>query len=108
MGDHSKIEWTEATWNPLAAFSVETGKRGWFCTHASEGCRNCYAESLNVFRGNGLHYIAQNLSRIRWELVNQYQPLAWQKPRMIFVNSMTDLFHEDVSTEFIDQVLVIT
>lgn len=107
MGEHSKIEWTDATWNPLVAFDKTTGKRGWFCTHASEGCRNCYAEKINVRLGNGLAYIAQNLPKIEWRLVNLDEPLRWRKPRRIFVNSMTDLFHEDVPDELIDQVFAV-
>jgi protein gp37 len=64
MADRSTIEWTDATWNPLAAFDRVTGRRGWFCVKVSEGCRNCYAESFNKFRGNGYEYTAQNRSSI--------------------------------------------
>jgi len=105
MGDRSTIEWTDATWNPIAAFDRVTGRRGWFCTKVSEGCRNCYAESFNKFRGNGHEYTAQNLPNVRFELVNLDQPFRWRRrPRLIFVNSMTDLFGDFVSDEDIAEV----
>lgn len=93
LGEKSSIEWTEATWNPV------TG-----CTKISQGCKHCYAERLarrlqamgNPRYANGfrvtLHYDLLDL------------PLKWHKPKLIFVNSMSDLFHPDVPTEFIQQV----
>ena len=86
MSITSKIEWTEATWNPI------TG-----CTKCSEGCRNCYAATLakrlhamgNIRYKNGFEVTVHN------DLFDR--PLQWKKPRMIFVNSMSDIFHEDVS-----------
>ena len=54
------ISWTEKSWNPIAAFDRETGKRGWFCVHASEGCMNCYAEARNRWIGNRHRYRAQD------------------------------------------------
>ena len=115
MSSHNTgIEWTHIpgyrgeTWNPLAAFDRETGERGWFCTHVSEGCRNCYAERMNVDQpfgmGTGHEYKHQNLKKIEWRLMNVDQPIRWQKPRAVFVNSMTDLFHEDVPFEMIDKI----
>ncbi len=103
MGDKTKIEWTDATWNPL---------RG--CSRVSEGCRNCYAESVaHRFSEPGMPH--EGLTRIvnghpAWtgevrmipELLDQ--PLRWRKPRRIFVNSMSDLFHENVPDYFIDRV----
>lgn len=113
-GHNTGIEWTHhpgyrgETWNPLAAFDKETGERGWFCTHVSEGCRHCYAEKMNVERpfgmGTGHEYKHQNLKEIEFRLVNLDQPIRWQKPRSIFVNSMTDLFHEEVPFRMIDKV----
>lgn len=90
MSDGSAIEWTEATWNPV------TG-----CTKVSPGCDNCYAERLarrlqamgNPRYRNGF---AVTLHADQVEL-----PLRWRQPRMIFVNSMSDLFHDDVPDEFI-------
>lgn len=118
MGTHNTgIEWTwhegfrGETWNPLVAIDKETDERGWFCTHVSEGCRNCYAETLNVEQrwnlGTGHEYKHQNLSKIRWDLRNLDQPLRWEKPRAVFVNSMTDLFHEDLPGELIDKIFAV-
>ena len=99
----SKIEWTESTWNPL---------RG--CTRVSEGCRFCYAERIAArFSGKGMAYegLAENTEAgPRWtqqvrlipELLNE--PLKWKKPRRIFVNSMSDLFHEKVELSYIQEV----
>lgn len=93
MADNSAIEWTEATWNPL------TG-----CTKVSPGCDHCYAETFaERFRGVPGHAFEQGFDlRLRPERLDQ--PLRWRRPRRIFVNSMSDLFHADVPDEFIDQV----
>jgi protein gp37 len=101
MADHSKIEWTDATWNPL---------RG--CSRVSEGCRHCYAERVAArFSGPGMPYEGLiHQSTMGWngqvrllpELLRQ--PWDWVKPRRIFVNSMSDLFHEQVPFEFIAAV----
>lgn len=113
-GSHDTgIEWTHhpgyrgTTWNPLVAVDEE-GNRGWFCTHVSEGCRHCYAEKLNVEGafgkfGTGHEYKYQNLENIKFEIRNADQPIRWQKPRCAFVNSMTDLHHEEVPREIIDK-----
>lgn len=102
MGDKTKIEWTEASWNPL---------RG--CSKVSAGCRNCYAEGVaNRFSGAGQPYEG-TIKDGRWSghvrLVPEVldQPLRWQRPRLIFVNSMSDLFHEEVPFDFIDQVFAV-
>jgi protein gp37 len=89
----STIEWTEATWNPV------TG-----CTKVSEGCRNCYAAKMAKrlkAMGNPRYTNEFNLT-LHEDLIEL--PLQWKKPRRIFVNSMSDLFHKDVPTEFIQQV----
>ena len=89
----SKIEWTEVTWNPV------TG-----CTKISEGCRNCYAERM-AFRlkamGSKRYQNGFNVT-LHHDLVNS--PLTWKKSRVIFVNSMSDLFHKDVPISFIKSV----
>jgi protein gp37 len=104
MGDNTKIEWTRgpngepgATWNPIRAKHKETGKKGWFCTKPSAGCKHCYAESMNVWRGNGLRYIPTNLDKLDIIIENVDQPIRWKRPRIIFVCSMTDLFGEFVT-----------
>jgi protein gp37 len=93
MGDNSAIEWTDATWNPV------TG-----CTKVSRGCDNCYAERFaERFRGVAGHPFETGFDlTLRPERLKQ--PLAWKRPRTIFVNSMSDLFHKDVPRAFIDQV----
>lgn len=113
MADKSPIEWTEATWNPVVG-----------CSILSPGCTNCYAmkmaariEAMSAGTGRSTHYagttqaskagpvwtgkmaLATNKTLI--------QPLRWKRPRMIFVNSMSDLFHEDVPDEWIDQVFAV-
>ena len=89
----SKIEWTDATWNPV------TG-----CTQISPGCAHCYAKTFaERFRGVPGHPYERGFDlKRRPERLDQ--PLRWQKPRTIFVNSMSDLFHEAVPDEYIHEV----
>ena len=93
MADGSAIEWTDATWNPV------TG-----CTKISVGCDNCYAARFSErFRGVPGHPFETGFDlTLRPERIDQ--PLSWRRSRMIFVNSMSDLFHKDVPREFIDKV----
>lgn len=93
MSDKSAIEWTEATWNPV------TG-----CTKVSPGCDNCYAETFaERWRGVAGHAYENGFDlTLRPERLEQ--PLRWRRPRMIFVNSMSDLFHEHVPVTFIKRV----
>lgn len=93
MADGSAIEWTDATWNPV------TG-----CTKITAGCDHCYAERFSErFRGVAGHPFERGFDlTLRPERIAQ--PLAWRRPRMIFVNSMSDLFHKQVPKAFIDQV----
>ncbi len=87
---NSKIEWTNATWNPT------TG-----CSKISEGCTNCYAEKLSKrLKAMGVTKYSNGFQITVHKDVLQL-PLKWKKPSLIFVNSMSDLFHEDISTEFI-------
>ena len=92
MADNSAIEWTDATWNPV------TG-----CTKITRGCDNCYAARFaERWRGIEGHPYEQGFDLRTWpERLDQ--PARWKRPRMIFVNSMSDLFHKDVPREFIDQ-----
>jgi protein gp37 len=93
MGLNSGIEWTEATWNPL------TG-----CTKISEGCRNCYAERMaRRLKAMGQPNYANGFRLTVHEQALEL-PLRWRRPSAIFVNSMSDLFHEDVPADFIGQV----
>ncbi len=93
MSDHSSIEWTDATWNPV---------RG--CTKISPGCTHCYAETFaERFRGVPGHPYEQGFDlRLVPEKLNE--PLKWSTPRMVFVNSMSDLFHDQVPDEYIERV----
>ena len=93
MSDRSAIEWTEATWNPM------TG-----CTKVSPGCAHCYAETFaERFRGVPGHPYEQGFDlQLRPERLEQ--PLKWKQPRMIFVNSMSDLFHEKIQLSYIREV----
>jgi protein gp37 len=95
VGERSAIEWTEATWNPVAG-----------CSKVSPGCAHCYAETLSLRFG---------WSRTPWTPANASenvvlhperldQPLRWRRPRMVFVNSMSDLFHELAPASFVERV----
>lgn len=93
MSDRSSIEWTDATWNPV---------RG--CTKISPGCKHCYAERFaERFRGVPGHPFEQGFD-IRLVPEKLEQPFRWRSPRRIFVNSMSDLFHDQVPTEYIARV----
>ena len=93
MGANSAIEWTEATWNPV------TGYR-----KISPGCKHCYAERM----AKRLHAMGQPNYRNRFKVTCHPDalgiPLGWKKPQMIFVNSMSDLFHRDIPAPFIDEI----
>ncbi len=93
MGDRSKIEWTDTTWNPV------TG-----CTKISPGCQNCYAERMSYrLQAMGQPNYADGF-KVKTHKNVLSLPLKWKKPRTIFVNSMSDLFHEDVPASFISKV----
>jgi protein gp37 len=93
MSDRSAIEWTEATWNPM------TG-----CSKVSPGCAHCYAETFaERWRGVPGHPYEQGFDLRLWpERLDV--PLRWRRPRMIFVNSMSDLFHEAIPDEYVARV----
>ena len=108
MSQNSAIEWTETTWNPLAG-----------CTEISPGCANCYAVRMaNRQQGMGTPKYAGTVTKdargaLRWSgRINLddaalREPLRWRKSRLVFVNSMSDLFHQDVPVEFIAKVFAI-
>lgn len=93
MAQTSSIEWTDATWNPV------TG-----CTKISPGCKNCYAERM----AKRLHSMGQDRYRNCFQVTLQHdlisQPQKWTKPKTIFVNSMSDLFHKNVPFSFIKEI----
>lgn len=93
MANNSKIEWTETTWNPV------TG-----CTKVSQGCKFCYAERMahRLHSMGNPRYANKFSTTLHYDLIKL--PLKWKKPRIIFVNSMSDLFHDKVPFEFIRDV----
>ncbi len=105
----SKIEWTEETWNPIVG-----------CSKVSDGCKNCYAlpmayrlmnnpKTSDVYAGTTKREKNKTTwtGRINLNEKALLAPLKWKKPRKIFVNSMSDLFHEDVPDEFIDKIFAV-
>ena len=93
MSLNSSIEWTDATWNPV---------RG--CTKVSPGCKHCYAETFaERFRGVPGHPYGQGFD-LRLVPEKLTEPLAWHSPKLVFVNSMSDLFHEGVPDAYIEAV----
>jgi protein gp37 len=96
MSAKSEIEWTDSTWNPV---------RG--CTKVSPGCAHCYAEVFaERFRGVPGHPYEQGFD-LRLVPDKLLDPIRWRQPRMIFVNSMSDLFHEDVPDDYIDAAVFV-
>jgi len=89
MGEKTEISWTDSTWNPVSG-----------CTKVSSGCKFCYAE--RVSKRMGQEFTKVTLHPERLEI-----PLHWRKPRRIFVNSMSDLFHEAISDDFIDRAFAV-
>jgi len=109
MGDHTNIEWTDASWNPIVG-----------CSIVSPGCTNCYAMSMArriEAMQPGSHYVGTTKvvsGKAVWTgkvvLAPEHiltQPLRWRRPRKIFVNSMGDIFHEDVPDAWIDMVFAV-
>ena len=92
MGDKSAIEWTQSTWNPV------TG-----CTKTSPGCAHCYAEAITLRFKRGGPFLP-GLATIKLHPERLSLPLKWKRPRLIFVNSMSDLFHEEVPLDFIQEI----
>jgi len=105
MATNSKIEWTNQTWNPVVG-----------CTRASSGCDHCYAVTMTKrlaaigqtdyqgLVGNGNGHFNGTVRTLERRLP---EPLRWRKPRRVFVNSMSDLFHKDVPFDFVDQVFAV-
>lgn len=104
MGAKTGIEWTDATWNPILG-----------CSRVSEGCRNCYAERIagrfpNSSVYGGLTQIVND--RAVWtgqikETKKLLEPLSWRSPKRVFVNSMSDLFHENVTDDMRDEIFAV-
>lgn len=88
MADHSAIEWTETTWNPV------TG-----CTKVSPGCAHCYIERTMPFRMNGRRFV-NGTTGVMLHEDRIGQPLRWRDARLVFVNSLSDLFHDEIPDDF--------
>ena len=95
MADHTPIEWTDATWNPVSG-----------CTKVSPGCAHCYAETITLRFGRGGPFLPGK-GTIRLHSDRLRLPLKWKASRLVFVNSMSDLFHEEVPLHFIEQVFAV-
>jgi protein gp37 len=100
MANKTGIQWTDVTWNPVVG-----------CTKVSQGCKNCYAKTLHDMRHkaflggrNMAPQYAQPFETVQLMPDRLDAPLRWQKPHRVFVNSVSDLFHEDVPDTFIDRV----
>ena len=98
MGDRSRIEWTDATWNPT------TG-----CSKVSPGCKHCYAkrEWARLSANPKSRYYGREFEDVRMHDDLLAKPLHWRRPRRIFVDSMSDLFHEDIDDRFLDRVFAV-
>lgn len=111
MGSKSSIEWTDATWTPIRVRSADGERVGWGCEKVSDGCKNCYAETLNKRLGTGLPYAVGAVTKAVGEYFLDEKmltaPLRWRKPRRVFVCSMTDLFGEWVPFEWIDRMFAV-
>lgn len=126
MSDRTRIEWTDATWTPIRARWFEpqddgSGKErvGWHCEKVDGACNNCYAEGINLRLGTRLEFKPGHLKHIRsngdprgevtvfLDEKMLLAPLRWKKPRMIFVNSMTDTFGRFVTDEMLDRMFAV-
>jgi protein gp37 len=98
MSDKTGIQWTDATWNPVSG-----------CSKVSTGCTNCYAERdwARLSKNPKSPYFGRAFTDVRCHPERLDQPLRWRRPRRIFVNSMSDLFHEDVPFDFVRQVCIV-
>lgn len=105
MADRTKIEWSDATWNPISG-----------CTRVSPGCTNCYVDWAPPFRIEGRHFVDRDGARshavgsstgLQLHPDRLTQPLRWVRPRRIFVNSLSDLFWDAVPVEFVAEVFAV-
>lgn len=99
MSDQSHIQWTDATWNTISG-----------CTRVSEGCERCYIDRTPPFRMNGRRFDKPEIGGTTGVILHEDRltlPLTWRKPRRVFVNSLSDLFHESVPAEHIAKVFAV-
>jgi protein gp37 len=109
VGAKSDIEWTDASWTPIRAKNLATGKLGWHCEHDTTGCIHCYSEAMNLRLGTGLPFKPGHRKDIEIFLDEKMlqAPFHWKKPRMVFVCSMTDLFAEFMKDEWINEIFAV-
>lgn len=108
MSDRTKIEWTDATWNPVRARDPKSGRVGWHCVKISPACTHCYAAEHNA-KGRGgfgtkLPYAESSPAEVFLHERTLAKPLHWKRPRRIFVCSMTDLFGPWVDVAMLDEI----
>ena len=108
MSDNTKIEWTDATWNPVRARDPKSGRVGWHCVKISPACTHCYAAEHNA-KGRGgfgtkLPYAESSPAEVFLHERTLAKPLHWKRPRRIFVCSMTDLFGPWVDVAMLDEI----
>lgn len=111
MGDKTTISWTDATWNPVKAYNIKTGKRGWHCERVTAACTNCYAAGMNMKAGSsggtGFDYKPGHLGKdvyLRLDEAALTQPLRWRHGRKIFPFSMSDIFADFVTDAWLDRI----
>jgi protein gp37 len=110
MGDRTKIEWADASWNPIRArLKEQMAVIGSHCEIITPGCQNCYAMAINKRLGTGLSYHAYQREKVEIFLDEKIlmQPLHWKRPRRIFPGSTTDLFGEWVTDEMLDKIFAV-
>ena len=115
MADGTKIEWTDASWNPIRARNRKTGAVGHYCEKISPGCAQCFASAMQprfhmpefLGRVERVHFGDNKGVEVFLDEKILDQPLRWKKPRMIFPCSMTDLFGAWVPDEWIDKILTV-
>lgn len=109
MADGTKIEWTDASVNPVRARDPVTGKVGWHCEHKTPGCEFCYAETLNRRLGTGHDFTRQARERVELFLDDKtlMRPLHWRRGRTIFWHSMTDAFADFMRDDWLDRTFAV-
>lgn len=115
MSDGSGVHWLRrpgfkpASWNPIKARNKKSGKIGWYCVHKTEACRFCYAEAINRRLGTGVDYVASRRDEVELFLDERVlrAPLHWRDPRMIFLDSMSDLYGEFVPDLWIARIAAV-
>jgi protein gp37 len=106
MPSKTSIEWADYSWNPIRFRDRRTGKVGWHCEHASDGCRFCYSETRNRWIGTGLPFTRQNRELVEpWLAEARLAAPMPKKPSRIFVCDMTDLFAEFVLDDWITRIV---